>query len=174
MLYPILNYGSEEQKQEWLPQLQSGQAIGCFGLTEASFGPNPGDVHVCAGTRGAGYSMARKPGSPTAAWPTSRRCGPRLRMRSAVFWFRMGRRILSAGDSRQTLDVRVGHRGHCFERLPGSGKRDAAQGQGLRALLSCLTQARFGIGWGVIGAAMDCYDTERSYSVTRRCSVQRS
>ena len=46
--------------------------------------------------------------------------------------------------------------------------------KGLHALLSCLTQARFGIGWGVIGAAMDCYDTERSYSVTRRCSVQRS
>ena len=76
VMYPILTYGSEEQKQRWLPRLQSGNAIGCFGLTEPDFGSNPAGMRTTARRDGAaGCSTARRPGSPTAAWPMSRWCG---------------------------------------------------------------------------------------------------
>ena len=86
VMYPILTFGSEEQKQRWLPKLQSGEALGCFGLTEPGFGSNPAGMLTRARREGAsGCSTARRLGSPTAAWPTSRWSGPAPRTESADF-----------------------------------------------------------------------------------------
>ncbi|ESV61932.1 acyl-CoA dehydrogenase, N-terminal domain protein [Mycobacteroides abscessus MAB_091912_2446] len=77
-MYSIHRYGSEEQKQEWLPQLASGHAIGCFGLTEPDFGSNPGECEPAhAATARTGYSTARRCGSPTAILPMSPQSGRR-------------------------------------------------------------------------------------------------
>jgi glutaryl-CoA dehydrogenase len=170
VMYPILTYGSEEQKQRWLPALQNGSAIGCFGLTEPDFGSNP------AGMR----TMARKEGNcwvlnGEKTWITN---GTLAEV--AVVWARTPDGVrgflvergtpgfatsdihgkwsmrASVTSSLSLADCRVRE----SDMLPGA--------QGLKAPLSCLSQARFGIGWGVIGAAMDCYETARQYTILRK------
>ncbi len=75
VMYPILTYGNEEQKK-WLPSCAAGEAVGCFGLTEPDFGSNPAGMRPRrGGTAAIGCSTARRPGSPTAPWPTWRWCG---------------------------------------------------------------------------------------------------
>ena len=175
VMYPIHRYGSEEQKQRWLPKLQSGQAVGCFGLTEPDFGSNPagmrttavrdGDTWVLNGektwiTNGTMadvaivWARAKEGGSPgsilgflvergTPGYTSSDIHG-KWSMRASVT------------SSLALSDCRVPE----SSRLPGA--------KGLKAPLSCLSQARYGIGWGVIGAAMDCYETARSYAVLRK------
>jgi len=170
VMYPILTYGSEEQKQRWLPRLQSGEAVGCFGLTEPGFGSNPAGMLTRAKREGSewvldgektwitngsiadiamvwaraedgirGFLVER--GTPGF---TSQEIHGKLSMRASVT------------SSLSLRDCRV----HEDALLPGA--------KGLKAALACLTQARYGIGWGVIGAAMDCYEAARSYSVLRK------
>jgi glutaryl-CoA dehydrogenase len=172
VMYPILIYGSEEQKQKWLPRLQSGRAVGCFGLTEPDFGSNP------AGMR----SIARRDGdhwvlNGEKTWITSGTMAD-----VAVVWARtdaggaLGGFLVERGTPGYTTsdihgkwsmrasatsslsfqDCRVSER----DRLPGA--------RGLKAALACLSQARYGIGWGATGAAMDCYETARAYSLDRK------
>jgi glutaryl-CoA dehydrogenase len=170
VMYPIHSMGSDEQKQKWLPLLQSGKAIGCFGLTEPDFGSNPAGMRTTAVRDGDTWVL-----NGEKTWITNGTMSD-----VAIVWARAAEGIVgflvergakgystsdihgkwsmraSVTSSLAFADCRVKE----SDRLPGA--------KGLKAPLSCLTQARYGIGWGVIGAAMDCYETARSYSVTRK------
>ncbi len=170
VMYPILTYGSEEQKQRWLPRLQTGEAIGCFGLTEPGFGSNPAGM----------LSKARRDGSDwildgEKTWITNGSIAD-----VALVWARAEDGIRgflvergTPGFATQEIHGKLSMRVSVTSsltlrecRLPESTILPGAKG--LKAALACLTQARYGIGWGVIGAAMDCYEAARSYSVTRK------
>jgi glutaryl-CoA dehydrogenase len=175
VMYPILTFGSEEQKQTWLPRLQSGTAIGCFGLTEPGFGSNPAGMLTKAKRDGGDWIL-----SGEKTWITNGSVAD-----VAVVWARAedgirgflverGIRGFTASEIHGKLSMRASVTSSlklddC--RVPESAVLPAAKG--LKAALGCLTQARYGIGWGVIGAAMDCYETARSYSVARKQFDQR-
>ena len=170
VMYPILTYVSEEQKQKWLPRLQSGQAVGCFGLTEPDFGSNPGGMRTRARRDGDGWAID---GEKT--WITN---GTQADI--AVVWARgeegihgflveRGTPGFTSSDIHGKLSMRASVTSSLSladcrvkesDRLPGA--------RGLKAPLSCLTQARYGIGCGVVGAAMECYETARQYSILRK------
>lgn len=170
VMYPIQTFGSEEQKQRWLPKLQSGQAIGCFGLTEPGFGSNPGGMTTKAEKRGDAWIL-----NGEKTWITN---GDLANV--AVVWARTpdgisgflverGTKGYSTSAIHGKLSMRASvtsslHFSDCA--VPAENQLPAAKG--LKAALSCLTQARFGIGWGVLGAAMDCYETARSYTLVRK------
>ncbi len=170
VMYPILTYGSDEQKQRWLPRLQSGEAIGCFGLTEPGFGSNPAGMKTRARLEGDEWVID---GEKT--WITSGSIAD-----VAVVWARTDDGIrgflvekgtpgFSTSDIHGKLSMRASITSSLsFSdcRVPKSAQLPCAKG--LKSPLGCLTQARFGIGWGVIGAAMDCYETARAYSVVRK------
>jgi glutaryl-CoA dehydrogenase len=170
VMYPIHRYGSDEQKQHWLPLLQSGKAVGCFGLTEPDFGSNPGGMRTTARRDGDSWIL-----NGEKTWITNGTMSD-----VAVVWARAGEGVYgflvergapgyttsdihgkwsmraSVTSSLSLADCRVKE----CHRLPGA--------KGLKSALSCLTQARYGIGWGVIGAAMDCYETARQYTILRK------
>ena len=170
VMYPILTYGSEEQKQQWLPRLQSGEAIGCFGLTEPGFGSNPAGMLTRARREESGWILD---GEKT--WITNGSVAD-----VAVVWARTedGVRgfLVGAGTpgfTSQEIHGKLSMRASVTSslafrkcRVPETALLPGAKG--LKTALSCLTQARYGIGWGVLGAAMDCYETARSYSVLRK------
>jgi glutaryl-CoA dehydrogenase len=171
VMYPIFAHGSDEQKQRWLPKLQSGEAIGCFGLTEPDFGSNPAAMRTTAEKRDS-FSWSLN-GEKT--WITNGSVAD-----IAVVWARtpegIGGFLVEKGtpgfetsDIHGKLSMRASvtsslHFADCV--IPESQRLPCAKG--LKAALACLTQARFGIGWGVLGAAMDCYETARSYVVARK------
>jgi glutaryl-CoA dehydrogenase len=170
VMYPIHTYGSDAQKQRWLPALQSGKSIGCFGLTEPDFGSNPAGMRATARRDGDSWIL-----NGEKTWITNGGISD-----LAIVWARAEEGVLgflvekgapgystsdihgkwsmraSVTSSLALSDCRVSD----ADRLPGA--------RGLKAPLSCLTQARHGIGWGVIGAAMDCYETARQYSILRK------
>jgi glutaryl-CoA dehydrogenase len=170
VMYPILTYGSEEQKQRWLPKLQSGEALGCFGLTEPDFGSNPAGMRARARQDGNEWVL-----NGEKTWITNGSVAD-----VALVWARAedgirgflverGAPGFSTSEIHGKLSMRASVtsslslsevRVPCCAMLPGA--------RGLKGPLSCLSQARFGIGWGVLGAAMDCYETARQYSVVRK------
>ncbi|MBZ5673911.1 MAG: acyl-CoA dehydrogenase family protein [Acidobacteriia bacterium] len=170
VMYPILTFGSEEQKQRWLPRLQSGAAIGCFGLTEPGFGSNPAGMLTRAKRDGGDWIL-----SGEKTWITNGSVAD-----VAVVWARAedgirgflierGTPGFSASEIHGKLSMRASVTSSlklddC--RVPEAAMLPGAKG--LKSALSCLTQARYGIGWGVIGAAMDCYETARAYSIARK------
>ena len=170
VMYPIYAYGSKAQKQKWLPKLQSGEAIGCFGLTEPEYGSNPSAMAATAERRGGMWVLK---GEKT--WITNGGLAD-----VAVVWARTsdgiraflverGTEGFSTSDIHGKLSMRASvtsslHFAECA--IPVDNQLSGAKG--LRAALGCLTQARYGIGWGVLGAAMDCYETARSYTLTRK------
>ncbi len=170
VMYPIYAYGSEEQKQHWLPKLQSGEAVGCFGLTEPGFGSNPAGMLTKAAKQGSCWVL-----NGEKTWITNGSLAD-----VAIIWARAEDGIRgflvekgTAGFSASTLHGKLSMRASVTSslalsdvRVPGSAMLPGAKG--LKGPLGCLTQARYGIGWGVIGAAMDCYETARSYSVLRK------
>jgi glutaryl-CoA dehydrogenase len=170
VMYPILTYGSEEQKQRWLPKLQTGAAIGCFGLTEPGFGSNPAGMLTTARRDGSGWIV-----NGEKTWITNGSAAD-----VAVVWARAEDGIRgflversTPGFSSSELHGKLSMRASVTSslsladcRLPDSAVLPGAKG--LKAPLACLSQARYGIGWGVIGAAMDCYETARSYTVLRK------
>ena len=170
VMYPIFTYGSEEQKQRWLPKLQSGEAVGCFGLTEPDFGSNPAGMRTRARRDGSDWVLD---GEKT--WITNGSVAD-----IAVVWARAEDGIRgflvergTAGFTSAEIHGKLSMRASVTSSLSLAGCRVPAgamlpAAQGLRAPLSCLTQARYGIGWGVIGAAMECYETARAYSVLRK------
>ncbi len=169
VMWPIATYGTPEQKERWLPDLATGQKIGCFGLTEADHGSDPGGMETRAVRDGDDWIL-----NGTKMWITNANLAD-----VAVVWARTedgvngflvergmsgfstntihGKYSLRASDTGELVfdDVRVPE----SNRLPGA--------RGLKAPLSCLNQARYGIAWGVVGAAADCYDTALRYAGER-------
>ncbi len=170
VMYPIHTYGSEEQKQRWLPKLQSGEAIGCFGLTEPDFGSNPGGMRCTAEKRGDAWVL-----NGEKTWITSGSVAD-----VAIVWARTAEGVRgflvekgTNGYSTSDIHGKLSMRCSVTSSLQFSACEIPAAnllpcGKGLKAALACLTQARFGIGWGVLGAAMDCYDTALRYTLMRK------
>ena len=170
VMYPILTYGSEEQKQRWLPLLQSGKAIGCFGLTEPGYGSNPAGMTTKAVRDGAHWVL-----NGEKTWITNGSVAD-----VAVVWARAEEGIrgflveagtpgYSTSDIHGKLSMRASVTSSlAFAdcRIPLSQQLPGAKG--LKGPLACLSQARHGIGWGVLGAAMDCYETARQYTILRK------
>ena len=170
VMYPIRCYGSAEQKERWLAKMQSGQAIGCFGLTEPGFGSNPAGMQTRARKDGEHWIL-----NGEKTWITNGTLAD-----LALVWARTDDGIrgflvekgtpgFSASDIHGKLSMRVSVTSSLAlsdVRVPNSAMLPGAKG--LKGPLSCLTQARFGIGWGVVGAAMDCYETARQYSILRK------
>ena len=170
VMYPIHAFGSEEQKNHWLPQLATGQAIGCFGLTEPDFGSNPSGMKTKARRDGDDWILD---GEKT--WITNGSLAD-----VALVWARTEEGIrgflvekgtpgFSASDLHGKLSMRASVTSslsmvNC--RVPASAMLPGAKG--LKGALACLTQARFGIGWGVLGAAMECYEVARQYVILRK------
>jgi len=169
VMYPILAYGSEEQKRHWLPKLASGEAIGCFGLTEPDFGSNPGGMTTTAVKDGDDWILnGRK------MWITNGTCA-----HVAVVWARTEDGIRGFLVEAGTPGYTAPEQKHKFSlrasitselvldevRVPDSAR--LPEGNGLRAPLGCLTQARYGIAWGGIGAALACFDEALQYAGER-------
>src|ERR687886_715602 len=151
VMYPIYAFGSDEQKRQWLPLLASGQEIGCFGLTEPDFGSNPGGMITTARETKVGWVL-----NGTKMWITN---GSQATV--SIIWAKTGgiedSKSLRASDTSEIhlQDVHLPKDAI----LPESG--------GLKSPLMCLTQARYGIAWGAIGAAMACYDEALRYAGQR-------
>jgi glutaryl-CoA dehydrogenase len=170
VMYPILCYGSPEQKDRWLSKMQSGQAIGCFGLTEPGFGSNPAGMQTRARKDGDHWIL-----NGEKTWITNGTLAD-----VALVWARADDGIrgflvekgmpgFTATDIHGKLSMRVSVTSSLAlsdVRVPVSAMLPGAKG--LKAPLACLSQARFGIGWGTIGAAMDCYETARQYTILRK------
>jgi glutaryl-CoA dehydrogenase len=170
VMYPIHRYGSEAQKERWLPDLQAGRALGCFGLTEPDHGSDPGAMATRATRRGDGYVL-----NGSKLWITNGSVAD-----VAVVWAKgddgeIGGYLVERGTPGfSTLDIhgKFSMRASitselAFQdcRVPLDAKLPGASG--LKGPLSCLSQARYGIAWGAIGAAMACYDWALQYAQTR-------
>jgi glutaryl-CoA dehydrogenase len=172
-MWPIWKYGSEEQKQRWLPKMAAAELIGCFGLTEPDSGSDPGSMKTTARTDGDHFVL-----SGTKMWITS---SPIADL--AVVWAKV-----DAGDASSIRGFVVERGMKGFETPVIHGKmslRASPTGEivlsevrvprenmlpnvvGLKGPLGCLSQARFGISWGALGAARCCYDTAVSYARER-------
>ncbi len=170
VMYPILTYGSQEQKEHWLPRLQSGEAIGCFGLTEPGFGSNPAGMQTRAKKEGNCWNL-----NGEKTWITNGSVAD-----VAIVWARTDEGIrgflvekgtpgFTSSEIHGKMSMRVSVTSSLVMtdcRVPASAMLPGAQG--LKGPLGCLSQARFGIGWGVLGAAMDCFETARQYSILRK------
>ena len=170
-MYPIFQFGSEDQKRKWLPQMAAGKVIGCFGLTEPNFGSNPSGMLTRAKRVSDGWVL-----NGSKAWITN---GTMAQI--AVVWAKTdeddeirgfiverGTKGFSTRETHHKLSLRASDTSQLFFEdclipaeniLPGSG--------GLKSPLMCLTQARYGIAWGAMGAAMSCFDTALKYSKER-------
>lgn len=169
-MYAVYRFGSEEQKQEWLPKMAAGEAIGCFGLTEADFGSDPGGIRTRAVRYGADWVL-----NGTKTWITNGSIAD-----VAVVWARTDDGIrgfvvptdtrgFSAAEIRRKLSLRASVTSELVldnVRLPAAAMLPAARG--LAAPLTCLSEARFGIVFGSLGAARDCLETTIEYARTRR------
>ena len=169
VMYPIYTFGSEEQKKHWLPKLALGEKIGCFGLTEPDFGSNPGGMITKAEKVEGGYLI-----NGAKMWITNGTIAD-----VAVVWAKFegkvkgflvekGTKGFTAPEMKGKLSLRASVTSElvfedCFipenNILPNSG--------GLKSPLMCLTQARYGIAWGTIGLAMECYSTALDYTLSR-------
>ena len=171
VMYPIYTFGSDAQKEKWLPRLQSGNAVGCFGLSEPQFGSNPGGMLTRAVKKGDGYVL-----NGEKMWITSGSLAD-----VAVVWAKCedekvrgflvekGTPGFKSWDVHGKWSLRASiTSGLSFSDCAIPGQNLLPGVTGLRGPLSCLNQARYGIGWGAIGAAMACYDTALQYAKTRK------
>ncbi|HWR49469.1 MAG TPA: acyl-CoA dehydrogenase family protein [Bryobacteraceae bacterium] len=170
VMYPIHTFGTEEQKRDWLPRLASGDAIGCFGLTEPGYGSNPSGMLTTARREGQCWVL-----NGEKTWITNGTVSD-----VAVVWARTDDGIRgflvergTPGYTTSDIHGKWSMRASVTSSLAFSDCRIPAANQlprakGLRSALACLTQARFGIGFGTVGAAMDCYETARRYSLVRK------
>jgi glutaryl-CoA dehydrogenase len=173
VMYPIYAFGSEAQKRHYLPRMAAGEIIGCFGLTEPDYGSNPSGMITTAREQGDGSFVL----NGAKMWITN---GSTAHV--AIIWAKTGAddksirgflvptdtKGFSAKDQKGKLSLRASDTSElvlqdvCVPKtgvLPGSG--------GIKSPLMCLTQARYGISWGAIGAAMACYEEAVSYAKNR-------
>jgi glutaryl-CoA dehydrogenase len=170
VMYPIYAYGSDAQKERWLPKLQSGEAMGCFGLTEPDHGSDPGSMKTRAVKKGNEYVL-----NGTKLWITNGSVAE-----VAVVWAKgddgeIGGYLVERGtpgfgalDIHGKFSMRASITSELsFQdcRIPLENKLPGVKG--LKGPLSCLSQARYGIAWGAIGAAMGCYDWALQYAQQR-------
>ncbi|MBP9192901.1 MAG: acyl-CoA dehydrogenase family protein, partial [Ignavibacteria bacterium] len=169
VMYPIYTFGSEDQRKKYLPKLAKGEMIGCFGLTEPDFGSNPGGMITKAEKVDGGYLL-----NGAKMWITNGTVAD-----VAVVWAKLdgkvrgfvvdkGTKGFTAPEMKGKLSLRASITSElvfsdCMipeeNLMPNSG--------GLKSPLMCLTQARYGIAWGVVGLAMECYNTVLNYSLSR-------
>jgi glutaryl-CoA dehydrogenase len=178
VMYPIHAFGSEQQKEQWLPKMATGEKLGCFGLTEPDFGSNPGGMRTRARKDGDHYIL-----NGEKMWITSGSLAD-----VAVIWAKVeapgiapedlqirgflvetDRPGFSASDVHDKWSLRASvTSGLALQdvRIPAANL--LPKSDGLKSPLMCLSQARYGISWGAIGAAMACYDTALQYAKQRR------
>ncbi|MCG5440053.1 acyl-CoA dehydrogenase family protein [Micromonospora foliorum] len=168
-MYAIWRYGSEEQKQRWLPPMATGEAIGCFGLTEPDHGSDPASMATRARRDGDDWLL-----TGGKMWITNAPIAD-----VAVIWARTDDGVrgfavpmdtpgVTAREIRRKMSLRASVTGEIVlddVRLPADAQLPEAVG--LKAPLSCLTEARYGIVWGAVGAARDCLETTLAYATTR-------
>jgi len=173
VMYPIYTFGSEEQKNEWLPQLATGEKLGCFGLTEPGFGSNPGGMKTRARKVGNEYIL-----NGEKMWITSGTIAD-----VAVIWAK----VENENDKVRGFLVEKDRKGFTSDDIHGKWSLRASvtsglsmqdvhipeanllpKSGGLKSPLMCLNQARYGIAWGAIGAAMSCYDCALQYAILRK------
>jgi glutaryl-CoA dehydrogenase len=168
-MFPIWKYGSEEQKEEWLPRMAAGEAIGCFGLTEPDYGSDPASMRTHAVRDGSDWVL-----SGSKMWITNGSIADIAVVWAATdsgirgFLVPRGARGFTARDIHKKMSLRASVTSELvFDsvRLPSSAVLPGVTG--LRGPLSCLTEARFGILWGVTGAARACLEAAVSYATTR-------
>jgi len=168
-MFPIFAFGSEEQKQHWLPRMARGEVIGCFGLTEPDFGSDPSGMRTTARRDGDSYVL-----NGTKMWITNGGIAD-----LAVVWARAeegirgflverGTQGFTTSDIHQKLSLRASvtselHFEDC--RVPAANMLPNVRG--LRGPLSCLDEARYGIAWGATGAARACYEVALDYAKSR-------
>jgi len=168
-MFPIHRYGSEEQKQRWLPFMARGEVLGCFGLTEPEFGSNPAGMATRARRDGDDWVI-----TGTKRWITNGNVA-----HLAIIWARTeqgirgflvetGTRGFQAREIHHKLSMRASVTSELIldeVRVPARNELPGAQG--LKAPLSCLNEARYGIVWGVLGAAIACYRSALEYAKAR-------
>src|SRR6201998_582043 len=173
VMYPIYTFGSEEQKKTWLPAMQKGEKLGCFGLTEPGFGSNPGGMRTRAKKIGNEYVL-----NGEKMWITSGTIAD-----VAVIWAK----VEDEGDKVRGFLVETDRPGFKADDIHGKWSLRASvtsglslqdvhvpasnllpKTGGLKSRLICLNQARYGIAWGAVGAAMACYDCALQYSLLRK------
>ncbi|MFB6184749.1 MAG: acyl-CoA dehydrogenase family protein [Haloarculaceae archaeon] len=173
VMYPIHAYGSKFQKERWLPALADGDAVGCFGLTEPDHGSNPAGMDTYAERDGDGYRL-----TGTKTWITN---APLADV--AVVWARdrstaddpvrgflveTDRDGVTAGEIEGKLSMRASSTGELSLQDVFVPEKAVLPGvEGMKGPLSCLTQARYGIAWGAVGAARDCFEAAREYATDR-------
>lgn len=169
VMYPIFTFGSEEQKDFWLPKLASGEKIGCFGLTEPDYGSNPGGLITKAEKVDGGYIL-----NGAKMWITNGTIAD-----VAVVWAKLdgvvhgflvekGTKGFSAPEMKGKHSLRASVTSELiFEDVFVPEKNHFPSTSGLKSALMCLNQARYGIAWGVIGSMMACYDAALEYAKSR-------
>src|SRR5690606_29079330 len=173
VMYPIYAYGSEEQRQKYLPKLASGEFIGCFGLTEPDAGSDPGGMKTTAKKTASGYVLNGTKmwisNSPIAdvfvVWAKSEAHGGKIR----GFVLDKGMKGLSAPKIEGKLSLRASITGEIVMQDVEVGE-DALlpHVEGLKGPFGCLNRARYGISWGVMGAAEECWHRARQYGLDRK------
>jgi glutaryl-CoA dehydrogenase len=177
VMWPIYTYGTDAQKDRWLPGMAKGELIGCFGLTEPNAGSDPGSMRTYAKQDGPGgdyvisgqkFWITNSPVADVAVvWAKTLEHGSDAQVIRG-FLVERGSKGFSAPETKGKLSMRASVTGELVldevrvpksNMLPGVG--------GLKGPLSCLTQARYGIGWGALGAAMDVYERARQYTIDR-------
>ncbi len=174
VMYPIFTFGNDDQRKEWLPKLASGEAIGCFGLTESDYGSNPAGLITTAEKTSNGWVL-----NGAKMWITN---GSTANV--AIIWAKIGdlddhesirgfivpttAQGFSAKDQKGKISLRASDTSELvLEKVELGDEALLPDSNGLKSPLMCLTQARYGIAWGAVGAAMACYEEAVNYSQTR-------